>query len=1464
MMSIRTLTGNAAILAAVFLCHTFAFEAFAAPVAGDSLEVASGLVTRRLDVRGGRLLGQSYKTADGTEFMKKGSPEFAFRVDGKMYNGGTNWKNLDSSATSEADGSRTVHVRGVSADGRVGVELAYTTYPGLALVRKTLAVVNKGEKDIAIEDVDVETFRLATLGCTNSRVMRRFARYREEGSTYFGDWNDPLVVVHNYYKRCGIAVGNEGVSAMKRTTVFQGGDWLVSGTPHVGERYPFRKWLKPGERWTAMPVFTAPYSKCPDPSRVVEGAVSDYVRKYMDVRVERIPKKPMFVYNTWVPFQLKIDAKLIRELADAAAECGIEEFVIDDGWQINVSDGKYGRGDWAVDEKKFPGGLKPVFDYIKSKGMRPGLWLSLAWADPASAPMKEHPEWFVKDKAGNLSNLHTMNGNSRTACMATPWREYIRDKILGLVKDHGLAYVKLDLAIATSAYVYDDERTGCYAKDHPGHRGREDSYDAIFTSCMKLFDELHEAAPDLFIDCTFETAGKTFLMDYGIAKHAEGNWLSNIASTDDGRLYVRNLAWGRTPALPATSLVIGNLYLNGPGHMLSFKSLAGTLPIMLGDPRKLSAAERAEYREWASWLKALEARHSFMSFRQDLPGFGEPQEGSWDGFARINTETKSGGLVGVFRCNAAERSRRVAVRGLEPDAKYAVLKGAKGECVVELTGRELGEDGFEAVLPERCDGELYEIVREDGINPVPPVVGRRDPTPPQLWVEAEDFTDRGAWKVDTQFTHKMGSAYLIAPGLCKPIGSAKTTVDVPCAGTWHVWARTKDWLPEFSPGQFAISVNGKRGAVLGASKREGWRWEKAGVYELPQGAASLSLDDLSGAYARCDAILFTTDAAYVPPENAEELADVRRRFLGVPDVVEDCGEYDVVVIGAGSGGMGASIAAARTGARTALVHDRPVLGGNSSTELGVTTDGAAGSHPNRKTDMRETGICEEANLIASKEKSLSGAYRVMVDAEPNLREFKNKRVMSVEKDGDRISAVVARDTLTGRMSRYRGKIFIDCTGDGWVGVFAGAERMYGREAKSEFGEVCAPDKRDDLTMSGCLMNGYLAYRFEMRNAPVAYKVPKWADVLPPGFSRRMYTGLKAPWWLEHGGRFDDLADPERARDELVRIVFAYWGWVKNKSPLRERAAKAELVEVPYMNARREGYRLVGEYVLTGTDALDGKMFPDRISYGGWPLDTHDPLGMDNPRGDGYWKHHSGVPTYTIPYRCLYSRNIPNLMFAGRCVSVTHVALGSVRVQATLFTLGQAAGTAAARACALGLSPREYGKERISELQQTLLKDDQYIPGVKNEDPLDLARNAKVTATSYDRELGALPEGVIDGISRQEGKVYHGWASDRNAPLPQTIRLDFAKPSTVREVRMTFDTDLTPWHPQINPYPKKLVKSYRLEGFDGKDWRVLADVKENPLRHRIHRFAPCRLEAIRVTVTETWGFSCARIFEVRCY
>ena len=432
-----------------------------------------------------------------------------------------------------------------------------------------------------------------------------------------------------------------------------------------------------------------------------------------------------------------------------------------------------------------------------------------------------------------------------------------------------------------------------------------------------------------------------------------------------------------------------------------------------------------------------------------------------------------------------------------------------------------------------------------------------------LWLEAESFSDYGAWRLDTQFTHKMGSAYLIAPGADKPIGSAKTTLTVPRAGTWHAWVRTKDWLPEFSPGRFALTVNGRQSGPLGASKREGWRWEKAGAFELPQGDVFVSLDDLSGAFARCDAILFTTDAAYVPPDDADGVAAARARFAGETDVVNDGGAYDVVVVGAGPGGMGASLGAARNGARVALVFDRPVPGGNASEECGIGFDGASLG----KKNARETGVVEEIRLTkVYRGKSYTAAFEEMARKSPGLALFRNERVMRVEKDGARITAVVSRNTTTGRWTRWRGRIFVDSTGDGWIGHFAGARTMYGREAGSEYGEEwIAPKVADRLTMSGTLTTG-LSRRTD-REEP--YETPVWARVMPKGFDRKV-PGLGRPWWLEAPGRIDDLEDPEAARDHLIRICFGYWGYVRNEwpdGPARGHAHRGRL--------RAHGERLPG-------------------------------------------------------------------------------------------------------------------------------------------------------------------------------------------------------------------------------------------------------------------------------------------------
>jgi hypothetical protein len=658
-----------------------------------------------------------------------------------------------------------------------------------------------------------------------------------------------------------------------------------------------------------------------------------------------------------------------------------------------------------------------------------------------------------------------------------------------------------------------------------------------------------------------------------------------------------------------------------------------------------------------------------------------------------------------------------------------------------------------------------------------------------LWVEAEDFSDYGEWRLDTQFVHKMGSAYLLAGGVCKPIKEATTEVQVPQAGTYRVWVRTRNWLKDFAPGKFTVAVDGRRAEkVLGAGKPEVWAWESAGDFALAKGPVKLALMDLSGAFARCDALLLTRDLSYVPPEDLESVQRERARLTGTPQEVTDAGDFDVVVVGAGSTGCGAAVAAARTGAKTALVHDRPVLGGNASTELGVPTCGAA-----RHDNAREGGLNEEANLVRAKNgfPKMSEAYAIQAAGEKNLTVFNNSRVVGVEMAGQSIRSVKAVNTLTLAPSRVRGKLFIDCTGDGWVGYYAGAISRFGRESRDEFGETAAPPKEDRITMSGCIMgNLALAYRAENTGHPVDYAPPAWAVKLPPPEEfHRTTKGVGGQWWLEHPGDFDDLEEPERARDELIRISFAYWGWVKNAWAEKDKARNFEMTYVPHIDARRETRRLVGDYILKQQDAEAGTMFPDRISYGGWSLDVHNPKGILSGK-EGPYYFDGFVPIYSIPYRTIYSTNVPNLFFAGRCMSVTHIALGTVRVEATLSTVGQAAGTAAALCAKYGVSPRELGQRYIKDLQQRLLKDDQYIPELANEDSDDLARTAKVAASSTrsyteyskgsyktDEEHPLnMPRAVLfpRGLTERLGKVNLCLISEAKEPVELTLHVRGAK------------------------------------------------------------------------------------------
>lgn len=671
----------------------------------SELVLNNGVVQRRiaLPAAGGQLLTTHYQPVAGEfRYFEKTSPDFQVEVKGTAYAGSGAWTLVEVQKISDAKQGDGAAVTLRSQDRKVELTLRFLLYPDLPVIRKSLVVKNLAGEAVPLESVDVEKITLTEYYATTfSWIAHDYGRRRVIGP-FEGGMQDALVTVYNADWQQGIVIGNEAAGVMKRTAVCWEGPEICAGLSHKNARFPFRKWLRPGEAFETPQVFTMVYNTGKDPDEILNTAVPTFVRKHLDIRLSVLKEKPTFVYNTWIPFEKKLNEKLVMELAAAAAKAGMKEFVLDDGWQDNY-------GDWGIDKQKFPNGLKPVFDYIKSLGMKPGLWVSIGTAAPTSRVYQQHPDWFVQDQHGRPTSLVIADPDKYTACFGTDWYGHIKGVLNTLVADYGLEYLKLDFSVVSSPYRFSPAESGCYARGHAGHRDQPESLHSNYEPMWRLFDELHATKPNLFIDCTFETMGGLQLIDYAMLKHAEGNWLSNFGEHDEANdLRVRNMAWWRSPAMPATALVLGNPPMQDPGWELHIKSLAGALPIMLGDPRQLAPADLKKYRRYADWLQAMQTKHDFMSFRQDLAGFGEPREGHWDGYQRINTDSRAGGIVGVFRHGAAETQRTVTVRYLDPARRYQV-KTLDGQVLATLTGQALQTTGFAVRLPALYAGELYEI-----------------------------------------------------------------------------------------------------------------------------------------------------------------------------------------------------------------------------------------------------------------------------------------------------------------------------------------------------------------------------------------------------------------------------------------------------------------------------------------------------------------------------------------------------------------------------------------------------------------------------------------------------------------------------------------------------------------------------------------------------------------------------------
>jgi hypothetical protein len=574
----------------------------------------------------------------------------------------------------------------------------------------------------------------------------------------------------------------------------------------------------------------------------------------------------------------------------------------------------------------------------------------------------------------------------------------------------------------------------------------------------------------------------------------------------------------------------------------------------------------------------------------------------------------------------------------------------------------------------------------------------------QVLVEAESFTDLGGWLIDSQYMDQMGSPFLLAHGLGTPVADARTEIQLPAAGRYRVWVRTRDWVAHWkvagAPGRFQLSINGIPLAAQFGTEGEAWHWQDGGVVRFAGTNASLTLHDLTGFDGRCDAVLFSKDLGWKPPEGTA-LEQLRRSQLPMQGRAKDAGSFDLVVVGGGMAGLTTAVAAARLGLQVALIQDRPVLGGNSSSEIRVYPVGITMLGPNLGLGALEHeldpggmgGNAKDASYYADQKKFY------VVGAEKRLHLYLNLHAIKVEKAGNRIAAVVARNVQTDEDLRFSAPLFADCTGDADIGTLAGADFRVGRESKDETGEPLAPVKADRQVLGSTFM-----WYAEQADQPVAFPETPWAVAFNDSTAQKV---TKGDWDWELGMKQDQVQEGEAIRDYDYRVIYGNWSFLKNHAQDHAAYARQHLSWVAYVAGKRESRRLLGDVILREQDIMQNVPYPDASAVATWPIDLHYPKPENSAQFPGgeflAINIDEKIQPYAIPYRCFYSRNVENLFMAGRDVSVTHVALGTVRVQRTTAMMGEVVGMAAFLSHKYHTTPRGVYQSHLDELKALMQK-----------------------------------------------------------------------------------------------------------------------------------------------------------------
>jgi len=589
-------------------------------------------------------------------------------------------------------------------------------------------------------------------------------------------------------------------------------------------------------------------------------------------------------------------------------------------------------------------------------------------------------------------------------------------------------------------------------------------------------------------------------------------------------------------------------------------------------------------------------------------------------------------------------------------------------------------------------------------------------------VEAESFDEYGGWLIDTQFIDLMGSPYLLAHGTGKPVADASKTVTFPATGTYEVFVRTVDWVAKFgaegSPGRFQVLVDGEPLAATFGTEGAGWHWQRGGTVEISSTETVITLHDLTGYEGRCDAIFFTSSGRR-PANDHEVLPAFRKQLLGHPPTPIDQDGYDLVVIGGGFSGLGAAISAARMGCKVALIQNRPVLGGNASSEVRVWANGGTrlGKYPHIG-DIVEEFTDNALRSPGPAEDYVDDLKLEIVRAEDNLDLFLEHHAFAVETRRDRITAVRVLDVRTSAERRFTAPFFADCTGHGSIGALAGADF--------------------DMTMKGHMgMTNHWRWHFTDSPKPFAevpwaldldegeFPYPKAVAIKPGGKSDAMSNG----WYWETGFDKHPIADLEYMRDTNLRAMYGAMNALKNKGayakkdPSGQKHATAEFIWSGHIGGPRESRRLMGDLILNKEHIVTYAQFDDGCVPTTWSIDLHYPkkqyLGKyaDNPFISYATFEHRSLASkpYLVPYRCFYSRNIDNLFMAGRCASVTHEGLGTVRVMKTCGMMGEVVGKAVSLCILHDCDPRDIYTDHLDRLLALL-----ELPGRARRSSVDAA------------------------------------------------------------------------------------------------------------------------------------------------